>query len=154
MVFLIVLQTVVLSRLKLFGVSADLPVAFAALLAYIYGPREGFWFGALAGFFADVISPEKFVFVVAVSLTCFILGMLKDRFFNEEEIVMFVFVFAGTFFSYLCGSWMLTGLYGKALSEAWALMFFVSLFNTLFTQYLKVLISKVVNTDDGRRIKI
>ena len=153
-IFLIILQTVVLSRLKVFGVSTDLPIAFAALLAYLRGPREGFWFGALAGFSADVFSPERFVFAAAVSLACFVLGLLKNKFFSEEEAVMFIFVFAGTFFSYLFGSWILTGLYGKALSGAWALMFSVSLLNTLFTPYLKALILKAENADDGQRIKI
>ena len=154
MVFLVLLQTVVLSRLKVFGVSVDLPIAFAALLAYIGGPREGFWFGALAGFSADVFSPERFVFVAAVSLTCFILGVLKERFFSEEEAVMFVFVFFGTFFSYFLSSWILTGLYGKELSGAWPLIFLVSLLNTLFTPYLKALTVKAEDTYYGRRIKI
>lgn len=154
MLFLIVFQTIVLSRLRIFGISADLPVAFAVLLAYIGGPREGFWFGALAGFSADVFSPERFVFVVAVSLTCFFLGILKERFFSEEETIMFFFVFAGTFLSYLFGSWMLAGLYDKALSGAWVMILSVSLLNAFFTPYLKALILKADNTDDGQRIKI
>ena len=154
MVFLIIFQTVVLSRLRVLGVSADLPIAFAALLAYIHGPREGFWFGAFAGFSADVFSPERFVFAAAVPLTCFVLGILKERFFSEEETVMFVFVFAGTFFSCLSASWVLTGLYGKGLSSAWMSMIIVSFLNMLFTPYLKALISKAENIDDGRRLKI
>lgn len=154
MVFLIVFQTVVLSRLTLFGLSTDLPLAFAVLLSYMKGPREGFWFGALAGFSADVFSPERFVFAAAVPMTCFILGVLKEKFFSEEEAVMVVFVFAGTFFSYLSVSWMLSGIYDKPLSGGVWMIILVSLLNSLFTPYLKELIFKAEHENDGRRIKI
>ncbi len=154
MFFLVILQTVLLSRLSVLGVSSDLPIAFACLAAFLIGPREGFWLGALAGFSADVFSPEKFVFAITVSLTCFVLGLLKERFFNEEDFVMFAFVFVGTFLSYLCGSWILSGLYGKEIFGTWTVILTVSLLNTLFTPYLKALIFKSESTGNGQRIKI
>jgi rod shape-determining protein MreD len=154
MFFLAVLQSVVLSRVTVFGVSADLPIAMAALLAFLKGPREGFWFGALAGLLSDALSPAVFTVVVSASMTCFLLGLLKERFFSEEEPVMFVFVFAGTFFTYLATSWLLSGILGRPLSGVWQVIFLVSAINVLFTPYLKALLNKAESEENGRRLKI
>ena len=150
MLFLVVFQTVVLSRITVFGASLDLPVAFACLAAFMFGQREGFWLGVFAGVSADVFSPERFVLAMAVPLTCFLLGLLKERFFSEEETTMFAFVFGGTFFSYLSASWILTGLYAKDMSWTWPVIIVVSVLNALFTPYLKALIIRAESINDGK----
>lgn len=152
--FLAVLQSVVLSRVPLLGAYIDLPIAMTALLAFTGGPRDGFWYGAFAGLLSDALSPERFVFAVSAALSCFLLGLLRDLLFSDEEPVMFLFVFMGTIFTYLMSSWMLSGIYGRPLSSVWQIVLCVSLLNTLFTPYLKALSRKAESAEDGQRLKI
>jgi len=148
LIFLIVFQMVVLSRISIFGINVDLPVAFVVLLSFFKGPRDGFWYGAFLGFMMDIFSSIPFVFVVSIPIVCLVCGMLKDKLFKEDEAVMFVFVFAGTFLVYLASSIVFSRFYGVNSSDLWLSCFGVSILNTLFVPVLKMSLYKIEGLSD------
>lgn len=98
----VILQTVLVSRVSVMGISADLFLIFTVIMAISRGPTGGCVFGFFAGLAADVaylapLGVRAFVYVV----TGYALGLLAERFGPLNLWGVFLFT-AGSAFVARC----------------------------------------------------
>jgi rod shape-determining protein MreD len=94
----VALQATWLSMLPLpGGVVPDLVLVLVICYALLNGPKKGFLFGALAGFFVDIFSGGLIGLEMLTKTGAgYLAGLLEKKIFKESLFVPTVNVFAGT----------------------------------------------------------
>lgn len=93
------LQTVLIAKLKLFGVKADLPLAVTIAFALFSGSFYGEIFGFLSGFLTELNSGGPIIGVQPFcnALTGYLIGLLRNRLFSDNLITQTLSGLGGTF---------------------------------------------------------
>lgn len=94
-----ILQSVLIAKMTLFGVKADLPLAMTISFALFSGSFYGEIFGFLSGFLTELNSGSPIIGVQPFcnSLTGYLVGLLRNRFFPDNLITQSLSGFLGTF---------------------------------------------------------
>lgn len=98
-VFAFILQVSVLPQFKLFGVTPDLILVIAVVVAVQDGPIEGALVGFFGGLLQDVASLQVMgVGAFSKALAAFMAGMLKDIFMTYSILLPVLLVFMASLF--------------------------------------------------------
>jgi rod shape-determining protein MreD len=93
----IVLQTVFVPSVALFGVAPDLPFLLTVLVALHEGAAAGAVFGFLSGLFVDLASAELLGLTsLANSVVAFAVGSLSERLVREARLTQVVVTLLAT----------------------------------------------------------
>lgn len=104
-VFFIILQTTVFSRLALFGAKPDLVLILVIFLALKKGSFLGETYGFIGGLLEDSVAFGLLgIQAMVKTLVGFGVGLLKNKFEEDNIILLMVLVFLITLFSGLGGS--------------------------------------------------
>ena len=138
-------QTVVFSRLHIFGGGFDLLLTAVIIWGLTQGPLEGFWVGLFCGILMDSAACSSAVFTVSMALTGAGSGILKEKVFKDQEVVMFAAVFLVSLAAYLFQSWMLGYFCHKAVYDLWTSALISSAVNALFVPLVRQAVYKVTD---------
>jgi rod shape-determining protein MreD len=93
----LVLETVLMPYIRIFGVAPDLLLVVTVSTGLLYGTREGVAAGLFCGFVTDLMR-GRFLGLSAFSkgLTGFLFGLLSERIFKDNLLVPLISGLAGT----------------------------------------------------------
>ncbi len=142
-IILLLLQSVVFSRLTLFGSTTDLPLIFVILVGILAGKREGFIYGALAGFLADIASGTAYFSLFILPLFGFMSGFMKEAVVSEDSAVLYAVIFAFSFLSVFLRGWLLNNYMGADLTGLVPVSLVSAAMNAIVSPALKRAADKV-----------
>ncbi len=140
---LFIIQTVIFSRLPLFGICLDLFAGFVVIWGLKEGPAGGFLIGLIAGIFADSMYGTGQVFMFSAALLGFVAGTLKGAVFKDQNLVMYVLVFAGNIAYSLISSSMLQNYFDISLYAFWNKTLLSAVLNTAFVPLIASVYNKI-----------
>jgi len=92
-VLMALLQTTIMPRLRLFGVSPDLALLFTATCGLLWGVRKGIIVGLVSGFVLDMCSSAFFgLSATALMVVALISGLGQANVFPSARLVPYVVV--------------------------------------------------------------
>lgn len=94
----LVLQATVFDFIRILGAKPDLVMLIAVLYGFIYGSREGAFFGFLSGLLVDFFTGHNIGFnALAYMGAAYVGGMGEDKLYKENLLIAAIVSFVGTF---------------------------------------------------------
>lgn len=150
--FLLIFQTVILSRVIIFGYSFELLISFLALVTFIEGYENSFWLSLIIGITIDVLTNQIFAFTILLSTLSIVLGFIREKLFSKNDIVLYIFVFAFDFLVYFLVGSIFALKEQISIFEVTKTSFIFSIINLAFIPYLTTLIEKVVKSEVSKQL--
>lgn len=139
---LFILQSIVTSRIEIFGGKADFLLTFTILAGVLFGPAEGILFGALSGFIIDSASSPYYLHLFSRALIGFFSGILKQQIFKDDELILVILVFGLSALTYILEIALLGQFFDKAIWN------FIK--PLLISSLLNMLLAFIVNRGMGK----
>jgi|GEM_PF-3918312 len=140
---LFILQTVVLSRLFVFGAHFDVLLVFVICWGLMNGAPEGLAAGILTGLLADASTASTFFFSGIYGAAGYLCGILRSGVFRDDNVVIFGMVLAVTFITRLAEAFSLMQFSGRDVPSFIAAAFLSSLLNILLVPLIMISMEKI-----------
>lgn len=122
LIFIYLVQIIIVSKLAVFGVRADILLVFTAICAVMFGAEGGFLIGLFCGFVQDVFGGAFYIHTISKGILGFLIGTLKESILGTEEAVVLIAVFAATISNFIFELLLLFFFFGKPLASPWPLL--------------------------------
>ncbi|MCX5748734.1 MAG: hypothetical protein NTZ10_00595 [Candidatus Saganbacteria bacterium] len=138
-----VLQTVVLTHIRLFGAYFCPLLALVIIWGLMKGTVEGFFAGLLSGFLMDISAANILFFTVTYPLAGYLCGLARESVFRDEDTVIFAVVFLGSLITFLAEALLLSQFFGRNNPGFWTTAVISALLNTAFVPLMKMSLAKI-----------
>ncbi|MFC1559744.1 rod shape-determining protein MreD [Candidatus Margulisiibacteriota bacterium] len=112
----LIVQTVLMPYLKVFGVAPDLLLVVVTISAIAMGRKYGVIVGAIAGFLQDIFSSTVYIHTISKIMVGYIIGFIKENVLGGEEAISAVTVFLVSIISAVIDVVMLYFFVGRPTS--------------------------------------
>ena len=143
----LVVQTVFIPYVRLFGVIPDLLLVMVAISSILAGRRYGVIVGALAGVFQDIFSSTVYVHTISKIIIGYIIGFIKENILGGEEAISAVIVFIVSVIASVIDISLLYFFMGRSVSSAYYIFITIiiySFYNIVFVPVLYPMIKSAV----------
>lgn len=132
-IIILIIQTLVFSRLAIFNAHIDLLLIFTVLAGIFFGPAEGLFIGLISGFFIDILTFPFYVQIFSRGLIGYLSGILQQHIFKDDNAVLFLIIFSSGIITYAFDAVILNQFFNITIVNILKPLLISSLLNMLPT---------------------